>query len=290
MDPDSGEVELIPRATTSALMKSPIAWRYRKIVDFPEPFGRQLARRKRRAVTLDDVEARLKDRLPQLDQELRHRFAVHEAGHVVARTLTGVAEVELVTIEGSDGRPYTLSSFHPDVMHHEEGRTNLIRSYLAGRAAEEVVLGRTTLGAGGGQQSDLAQATALAFSLEASVGVGAHQPFVYQSPDAWEDALASDPEMRARVSQRLDEAYAEALSLVRQNVSGIMLVAEALIEHGTLEGEPLARVLEKVRQCAMMRDEMQPTHDAVPATGKKLRCLDSGSVEADSGMRAGDSG
>ncbi|WP_336057917.1 hypothetical protein [Nitratireductor sp. CH_MIT9313-5] len=83
---------------------------------------------------------------------------------------------------------------------------------------------------------------------------------------------------------------AEALSLVRQNVSGVTLVAEALMEHGTLEGEPLARVLEKVRQCATMRDEVQPTHYAVPTTRNNLRCLDSGSVEADSGMRTSDSG
>ncbi len=252
--------------------------------------ARQSSRRERRDLSLDDVEARLRDQLPVLDDELRYRFAVHEAGHVVVRTLTGVAEVELVTIQGSVGRPYAQSTFHPDVMHHEEGRTNLIRSYLAGRAAEEVVLGKPTLGAGGGPQSDLAQATALAFSLEASVGAGAHQPFVYRSPEAWEDALASDPELRARVSKRLDEAYAQALALVRQNVTAIRLIAEALMEHGTLEGEPLARVLEKVRQCATMRDEMQPTHDAVPATRKNLRCLDSGTVEADSGIRTSDSG
>ena len=252
--------------------------------------ARQRSRRERRAVTLEDVEARLKDRLPQLDDGLRHRFAVHEAGHVVARTLTGIAEVGLVTIEGSNGRPYTQSTFHPDVLHHEEGRESLILSYLAGRAAEEVILGKPTLGAGGGPQSDLAQATALAFSLEASVGAGTHQPFVYRSPDAWEDALARDPEMRARVSKRLDEEYTQALALVRQNVTAIRLVAEALMEHGTLESEPLVQVLEKVRRCAMMRDEMQPTHDAVPATRNNLRCLDAGLVEADSGMRTSDSG
>ncbi|KFB09593.1 AAA family ATPase [Nitratireductor basaltis] len=245
--------------------------------------ARQLARGERRDLLLDDVEARLKDRLPQLDDALRHRFAVHEAGHVVVRTLTGVAEVELVAIEAPNGRPYTQSTFHPDVTHHEEGRMNLIHSYFAGRAAEEVILGKPTLGAGGGPQSDLAQATALAFSLEASVGAGAHQPFVYRSPDTWEDALASDPELRARVSKRLDEAYAQALVLVRQNVSGITLVAEALVEHGTLEGEPLAQVIDQVRQCAMIRDEMQPTHNTVPATRNNLRSLDSGSVEADSG-------
>jgi len=39
MDADSGETGLIPLATTSALMKSPGGCRYRKIVDFPEPFG-----------------------------------------------------------------------------------------------------------------------------------------------------------------------------------------------------------------------------------------------------------
>ncbi|WP_336056025.1 AAA family ATPase [Nitratireductor sp. CH_MIT9313-5] len=251
--------------------------------------ARQRSRRERRDLSLNDVEARLRDQLPVLNEELRHRFAVHEAGHVVARTLTGVAEVELVTIEGSDGRPYTQSTFHPDVLHHEDGRMNVIRSYLAGRAAEEVVLGKPTLGAGGGSQSDLAQATALAFSLEASVGAGAHQPFVYRSPEAWADTLASDPELRARVSKRLDEAYAQALALVLQNVSGIMLVAEALIEHETLEGEPLAQVINQVRQCAV-HDEVRPIHDAVPATRKKLRCLDSGLVEADSGMWTSDSG
>lgn len=210
--------------------------------------ARQLARRERRGLMLDDVEKQLKDRLPERDDAIRYRFAVHEAGHVLARTLTKVAEVELVTIEGTDGRPYTLSSVHPDVMHREDGLKNLILCHLAGRAAEEVVLGKPTLGAGGGPQSDLARATSLAFSLEASVGVGSHQPFVYRSPEAWEEALSSDSEMRARVSKRLDEAYAQALALVRQYLTAIRFVAEALIEQGTLEGEPLAQVLDKELQ------------------------------------------
>lgn len=56
---------------------------------------------------------------------------------------------------------------------------NLILSYLAGHAGEQVVLGQSTLGAGGGPESDLARATALVYSLQASVGAGAPQPFGY---------------------------------------------------------------------------------------------------------------
>ncbi|KFB10847.1 AAA family ATPase [Nitratireductor basaltis] len=212
--------------------------------------ARQRSRRERRDLSLDDVEARLRDHLPVLDDELRYRFAVHEAGHVVARTLTGVAEVKLVTIEGSGGRPYTLSSVNPDVLHHEEGLKNRILCNLAGRAAEEVTFGAPTLGAGGGPHSDLAQATVLSFILEASVGAGKVQPLVYHSADGWEDALANDADLKARVSARLDDAYDEALALVRLNAKAIERVAKALIAQGTLEGDLLTQTLDDMREPA----------------------------------------
>lgn len=108
--------------------------------------------------------------------------------------------------------------------------------HLACHAAEEVVLDQPTLGAGGGPQSDLARATALAFTLEASVGAGAHQPFVYEPPVAWEEIIASDYGMRKRVSECPDKRCLQALDLMRHNEQMIRSTAEALVSHGTLEG------------------------------------------------------
>jgi cell division protease FtsH len=90
---------------------------------------------------------------------------------------------------------------------------------LAGRAAEEVVLGAPSAGAGGSADSDLAGATKLAVTAAATLGLDSASGLVWFGvPDAvnlpW--MLVDDLALAARVRATLDAAYADALALVRR--------------------------------------------------------------------------
>ncbi|RBI85628.1 hypothetical protein DRV85_07815 [Rhodosalinus halophilus] len=96
---------------------------------------------------------------------------------------------------------------------------------LACRAAERLVLGAPSAGAGGGPTSDLARATRLAMLIEGSSGLGEGGP-LWIDPDAC--SLAADPDLKAAVQARLARAEAAADDLVAENCAALERVAQAL--------------------------------------------------------------
>ena len=115
--------------------------------------ARTTARKADRAITAANLTAAVGDRHPPVSDAMRLRIAIHEAGHIVAAHVMGSADPLSVTLTGAGG--------HADLRllpHASDTRAvtaSLICS-LAGRAAEEEVLGMTSGGAGGGPGSDLA--------------------------------------------------------------------------------------------------------------------------------------
>ena len=101
---------------------------------------------------------------------------------------------------------------------------------LAGRAAEELVFGDTTAGAGGSEESDLGRATLLALRLESSYGLGA-SGLVWMAPGGAHD-LVLHRDLRVAVSATLDKAYAAAKKLLTANSASLDALAEALILGG----------------------------------------------------------
>ncbi|MEX6508643.1 AAA family ATPase [Jiella sp. M17.18] len=103
-------------------------------------------------------------------EAVRRRIAVHEAGHATAVLRQGRVPNSLSIACAGGGR-----------VVHEREQTELVLSelraqlavHLAGRAAEEIVLGAVSAGAGGVDASDLGQATKLVALLEGRLGLGA---------------------------------------------------------------------------------------------------------------------
>lgn len=173
------------------------------------------------------------------------RMAVHEAGHVLAFSLLGAGTVQQVvvdpTVGGLSRTTVDLAGLlrgAPYVTRRDVG--SQLRAILSGRAAEEMLLGVPSGGAGGSHGSDLARATQLACSVVMAAGLD-------DGPQALLFLAASDdqerfrhlllmPEVRQRVSAVLSNAYAEALVLVREHRDAVERVAAALVEHGHLSG------------------------------------------------------
>jgi len=107
---------------------------------------------------------------PDLPPDLRRRFAFHEAGHAVDILALGQRKpIALsVCVDGGFARSGPTEP-RAETREHVE---NQIVMLLAGRAAEEVISGNCTAGAGRSERSDLALATDLAIRLETMLGLG----------------------------------------------------------------------------------------------------------------------
>ncbi|WP_198402479.1 hypothetical protein [Rhodobacter sp. CZR27] len=115
---------------------------------------------------------------------------------------------------------------------------------MAGRAAERLVLGEVSGGAGGPPESDLAQATRIALSLDMLLGLGAHGPVWCNTAL---DTVLRDTEARERVRARIEAAEASAEAILGERMNLLQDMARALAQERLLRGDALAGWLAQVR-------------------------------------------
>lgn len=178
---------------------------------------RQRARCEGRTATGADL---LAVALPTEDRPelVQRRIAVHEAGHAVAILSRGSVPNSLSIVTATGGS-----------VSHDRLETELLLPdfnarlaiLLAGRAAEEVVLGAISAGAGGAQTSDLGSATGLASLMEGRLGLGSRI------------GVTETIDERA-VERRLRMAYAEALLAAMRHRRAIEALAELALEKRVL--------------------------------------------------------
>jgi ATP-dependent Zn protease len=119
---------------------------------------------------------------------------------------------------------------------------------MAGRAAEDVILGVVTDGFGGGKGSDLHRAADVATLMEANLGLG--QGLSYNRVTSSEDLeklRQSDPVLRRRVEKLLAIELERAKSIVLGHRRQVEALANAVLEKGLLGPQDVARLLGKVR-------------------------------------------
>ena len=204
--------------------------------------ARALARRERHPLGVEHLESTLNELRPPLPSQLRWQIAVHEAGHAVTGAATAVARPLMLAIQGGGG--VTRQSLE----RRGQRRGDLIDALaidLGGRAAELIVFGQPSGGAGGDSTSDLARATQTAATLELSLGLGADLLWL-GDPDTVLARLRVEPFLRARIEARLQEAQARALRLVEANRSVLVEMATALVRTGLLTGPALEALVAKV--------------------------------------------
>jgi hypothetical protein len=168
--------------------------------------------------------------------EEAHLRAVHEAGHAVAVSLLRPGHLRAVSLVPNGG------SVEADKGHSLTPATVrlLLVEILAGRAAEQVVFGTPSSGAGGSPTSDLARATqlatiaggALGFEEEA-IGLAWRGP---PDPAAAPRLLRDNPDLAVRVREALAAAHAEALEMMRRNRPALEAVADELMRRRFLDG------------------------------------------------------
>src|ERR671928_501400 len=193
---------------------------------------------------MERVVAGLQQRRVVTEKEKRI-LAYHEAGHALMSHLMGDAlPVQKVTIVSrGQALGYTLNLPTEDrYLHTKEELVDMMKVYLAGRAAEMVVFGRVTNGAA----NDLEKATALARSMVFEYGMGDAVSSRTMRADNY--ALSEETKrLRDAEQGRLtDGAFQEAIRLLTKHRAALDRIAHALLEKETLDRNELDALLSDV--------------------------------------------
>jgi len=238
--PSAGSIDFV-RAARLSRGRTPAD--LRAMVD--DGFGIALAADRQAIADVDLVDAirRAGEVVPEDDDPdpgLRHRLAIHEAGHTaVAVALRGVSWVYSVAIRSADGKTSCGSEKIPRHWQSEDELLDMIVVVMGGIAAERLILeGGPSLGG----TDDIERATT--FALERiDAGLDESLP-----PMAFDQLGQRAPESLRRdqgraVSRLLESARERATRIVSANLAGIEGFAAILEMASELVGDDLRRAL-----------------------------------------------
>lgn len=196
--------------------------------------AKRRARQNGRPLVADDLTAIvLAGSLPP-DTAVVRRIAVHEAAHAVAFLRTGLSQRISASIlrNGASAGRVSVADL-PDILTREV-IDRLLLVCLAGRAAEEIMIGEASAGAGGSAESDLAMATRLVRDAIASFGLAPQRSLVwYGGPTGNADLDYRSP-LAAEIDAILTEAYDRTRAFVTAERRAIDRVANALVNRRAL--------------------------------------------------------
>ena len=210
-------------------------------------------RRNRDKVEMCDIEeardkiAYDRERKKVMDEEDRRSTAYHEAGHALVQALIddGALPLHKVTIIPR-GRALGMAMYMPakEILGYSKARLlNYVCSAMAGRIGERVVTGEISNGA----SSDIKQATRIARQMVCDWGMsdlgpvafGENSDTVFLGREISRTQSHSDETARRideAISTIVREQFARAERLIAEHAEAHRKIAEALLEHETLDG------------------------------------------------------
>ncbi len=259
------------------------------------------ARRNKRIVTMQEFED-AKDKV-MMGAERRSTAmtpaekaltAYHEAGHAILALNVPVADPLHKATIIPRGRSLGMVMQLPEGDRYSMSYKWMIARLaimMGGRAAEELKFGKENITSGA--SSDIDQATKLARAMITRwgfsdklgrVSYGDNQEEVFLGHSVARTQNVSEETARlidAEVRRLVDEAYSEALRILKAKKKDWIVLSEGLLEYETLSGDEIKALLEGVKPT---RDdgEAEPVRgSAVPKSGKSRKSKDG---EPDTGM------
>ena len=220
------------------------------------------ARRNKKTIAMAELEESIErvmagpERKSKLVSDREKRLtAFHEGGHtLVGMLLPNADPVHKVTIipRGRAGG-YTLMLPKEDRSYATRSELmDKLKTLLGGRVAEEVVLKEISTGA----QNDIQRASQLVRSMITQYGMSDvlgpisfgegqdHQVFLgrdFNHQRNYSEEVAS--EIDKEVRKYIEDAYEECRTIIMGNIDKLTLIAEALMEHETLEASELEELM-----------------------------------------------
>ncbi|NWG45764.1 MAG: AAA family ATPase [Alphaproteobacteria bacterium] len=220
-------------------------------VEFYVRGARRRARKERRPVRQSDIMAEIMRRplgpsgLERMTAEEIRQTAIHEAGHALVQILgpSGGKDISYVSIvPRPDGTLGFVASFRERVDVTRADILEQVRVCLAGRAAEEVVVGADKIGAGAGgsERSDLAQATRILTRAFCQHGFSQVQRLFWMDPEEVEAGRRELPaELQREVRETLEAQYKDVLKLIGDNRKLLLAIVDRLLEAQEMTGPEL---------------------------------------------------
>jgi len=189
-----------------------------------------------------------------ISDEEKRNTAYHEAGHaLVAKLIPGADPVHKVTIIPR-GMALGLTQQVPTEDRYSASRSRLendLAIFFGGRAAEEIVLGQVTTGAG----NDIERATDLARKMVCEWGMseklgpmtfGSKEENIFLGRDFNQTAAYSEStakEIDAEIRNFVSRGYERARKLLSDNLEALHKIAKALLDREVLDTNEIDELL-----------------------------------------------
>lgn len=197
-----------------------------------------------------------RERRKLMDDEDKKITAYHEAGHALIQAIIddGYLPIHKVTIIPR-GRSLGSTMFMPkkDVLNHARKRVlNQICCAMGGRIAEDLVLGEITSGAAG----DIQMATKMSRHMVCDWGMssklgqiafGENQDQVFLGREITRKQNYSEltaQKIDEEIKEIIDSQYKRGHEIIKSHLKELHAIAEALLEHETIEGHHVKEILE----------------------------------------------
>lgn len=205
--------------------------------------ARRIARYAGRNLEFQDLQqaiAPIRDVAP----EALHHICIHEAAHAVASIILSSGTLKRCIVGGAAGaHGMTGIQLAMEDLLTQDSVEHRVMVLLSGRTAERILIGNAAIGAGGTDDSDLAQATQLVALLHASAGLGDMLTYITSYQDAL-NAVREDREIRSKVEQHLQALHTRTAEIVHRYRDAILTVADRLCTRRQLSGEEIRRIVQ----------------------------------------------
>lgn len=180
----------------------------------------------------------------------RKLVAYHETGHaIIGLTLEDANQVQKVTIvpRGDAGGYNLMTPREETYFSTKKQLLATITGYMGGRTAEEIFFGDVSSGA----HNDIEQATRIARMMVTELGMSELGPIKYDSGDnavflGRDYSQLSNThsgqiafEIDQQVRKIIDTCHAQATEIINNNKDKMDIIANALLEHETLNHEQI---------------------------------------------------
>ena len=181
----------------------------------------------------------------------RVNCAYHEAGHALVAALLPKADpLHKVTIIPR-GRAMGVTMQLPEADRHTYTKEYLetqVAVLMGGRVAEELFMNHMTSGA----SNDIERATDIAQHMVCEFGMSELGPLAFRKPGNAFEADRNHTVSEA-TAQRVDDAirtvvmnaYDHARGIIERNTDAVRLLAEALLEHESIDADEIKTLLER---------------------------------------------
>lgn len=180
-----------------------------------------------------------------IDKETRRKIAIHELGHAIIHYIyQGESNLKVITVipEGSGALGYVLHTIPKSkVIHTKRDFLDEVEELLAGRAAEEIILGKDKVS--GGCINDLEDATRIL--THALKNCGMSETLGLISANEVEPSLEMIQKLDAEKKKTFDDCYENVKKVLQTNRKMFDKVLNELMKKGTLTGEEFVNLVKE---------------------------------------------